>query len=675
MSALCRLLLIDDSPDDRANLRQMLLRGSNRRYQFSEAETGGQALDRVREQQSADPLQPPFDCVLLDLRLPDMTGHEWLASFSQDGELPPCPVVVITGWAGADHQAGPRLLRAGAQDYIGKSWSTAESLTRAVDNAIERYGLLVSQKTAQVRLRASERRYRSLFDAIEECLCVLERISPVDDAAPDFRCVDVNPAFIAQIDASGMPGGIGTTLRQLPPDAAEHWIGVCDLVHSTGVPLSFEHCVAASPRVLSACAFRMGEPGQHKVAIAFSDISERKAAEARLRQQALALADLDRRKDEFLALLSHELRNPLAALTSASVLLRLRPDDAALQRKARAIVERQVGQLTHLVDDLLEVSRIATGQVQLRRQTIDVGSIVARAVETTQQIVAVRKHTLTVDLPPQPVWLHADAARLEQLLVNLLNNAAKYTDEGGRIEVHVQREADRALLRVRDNGIGMSAELLPRIFDLFTQADRSLDRAQGGLGIGLSLVQHLVQLHGGSVEVSSELGQGSEFRVRLPAVDGPEAAHGDAPSAPRLATVNSIDAAAGLQSTTPARRVLVVDDNIDAADILATLLMSSGHDARVAHDGLAALELAKDFWPDVVLLDIGLPELDGHEVARRLRLIAGLEHLVLVAITGYGQSADRLLAQRAGFDHHLVKPADLAQVLEIVQAARRPVTA
>ncbi len=669
MSALCRLLLVDDSPDDRADLRRMLLRGSDRRFHFTEAETGGQALRQVREQQAVDPVQPPFDCVLLDLRLPDMTGHEWLATFSQGRELPPCPVVVITGWTGADTQAGPQLLRAGAQDYIGKSWSTAESLTRAVDNAIERYGLLASQKVAQAKLRASEGRYRSLFDAIDECLCVLERISPVDGAATDFRCVDVNPAFIAQIDAPGMPGGIGTTLRKLQPEAAEHWVGACDLVYITGVPLRFEYCLAASPRVLSVCAFRMGEPGRHKVAIAFSDISQRKAAESRLQQQALALADLHRRKDEFLALLSHELRNPLAPLASAAALLRLQPDDAAVQRKARSIIERQVGQLMHLVDDLLEVSRIATGRVQLKRQTIDVGSIVERAVETTRPIVAMRQHTLTVCLPPHPVWLHADAARLEQLVVNLLNNAAKYTDEGGRIEVHLQREADQALLLVRDNGIGISAELLPRIFDLFTQADRSLDRAQGGLGIGLSLVQHLVGLHGGSVEVSSELGQGSEFRVRLPAVDGPAAPHGDAPSAQRPATVNPVDSAAELQPPLPGLRVLVVDDNVDAADAMAMLLLTLGHDVRRAHDGLAALDAAQNFRPDVALLDIGLPALDGYEVARRLRQTAGLEHVVLVAITGYGHAADRLLTQSAGFDHHLVKPADFTLLQGILQAA------
>ncbi len=408
----------------------------------------------------------------------------------------------------------------------------------------------------------------------------------------------------------------------------------------------------------------------------FVDITERKRAEVMLaaseaeyrrlfetiQEQATALADLHRRKDEFLAMLSHELRNPLAPIASAVHLLRLQPNEGPVQQQARTIIERQVAQLTRLVDDLMEVSRITTGRVQLRLERVAVNGIVELAVETARPLIDRHQHELTVSLSPAPIWLYADAARLEQVVVNLLTNAAKYTVKGGRIAVSVElasRERERpeeCVVRVRDTGVGIVPELLPRIFDLFTQAERTLDRSQGGLGIGLALVQRLVELHGGRVEVHSSLGQGSEFVVRLPLWKDEGRRRKD-------------EAKASASSFIPppsSLKVLVVDDNVDAAEILALLLKTEGHDVRTAYTGPTAVAAAIDYNPNVVLLDIGLPGLDGHQVAKRIRQQPANKETVLVALTGYGQESDRQQSQAAGFDHHLVKPADFGKVLEIL---------
>jgi PAS domain S-box-containing protein len=405
---------------------------------------------------------------------------------------------------------------------------------------------------------------------------------------------------------------------------------------------------------LESVMARDGESGDSVCRVVVSDIDARKQAEQQL-------ADLNRRKDEFLAMLSHELRNPLAPILNAVQLLQLQKDENAVQQKARAIIERQVRQLTHLVNDLLDVVRTATGTIQLCREPVAVSDVVQRAVETTRPLIDQHQHELTVSLPPDPVWLDADASRLVQVVTNLLNNAAKYTNEGGRLWLSVQQEGDQAVLRVRDTGLGIAPAFLPHVFDLFAKAERSADRSQGGLGIGLALVKRLVELHGGTVTASSTLGQGSEFVVRL-AVHPPE-------------TLAAQPAPIG--TVAPARRtlrVLVVDDNLDAAKILQLLVRECGHQATMAHTGPAALAVALDERPDVILLDIGLPEWDGYEVAKRIRQEPALRGTVLVAITGYEREADRHRAQQAGFDHHLVKPADFRKVREILTAAAEKAT-
>jgi two-component system CheB/CheR fusion protein len=376
---------------------------------------------------------------------------------------------------------------------------------------------------------------------------------------------------------------------------------------------------------------------------------ERKRLEEALRQRAEELAEAGRRKDAFLAMLSHELRNPLAPIRTALQILRLRNVADPLVRQARDIIDRQVQQMTRLVDDLLDLSRISRGKVSLRKERVPLRTVVDLAVETTRPLIDQRQHRLTVALPAEPLWLDADPVRLEQILTNLLTNAAKYTDPGGRIWLTAEAAPDATqpavLLRVRDTGIGITPELRPRIFDLYMQADQSLDRSQGGLGIGLTLVRLLVELHGGAIDVHSDgAGRGSEFTLRLPLDGRPEKVPAPPPAA---------------ASPPQPHRVLVVDDNKDGAESLAMMLQLWGHEATVAHDGPGALQAAEAFRPDVIFLDIGLPGMDGYQVAKRLREQPTLQDTVLVALTGFNQEEDRRRSSEAGFNLHLVKPVDL----------------
>ena len=363
-----------------------------------------------------------------------------------------------------------------------------------------------------------------------------------------------------------------------------------------------------------------------------------------------ALLEADRRKDDFLATLAHELRNPLAPIASGLHILRMASDDHAAAAQARAIMERQVAQMVRLVDDLLDVARITTGKVEMRHEPIDLASAISDAVETASPLIAAGGQVLRVIPPDEPIWVNADRTRLSQVFANLLNNSARYSEPGQSIELAVTREGSQAVVRVRDSGVGIHAEMLPRVFEMFRQADRTGGRSRGGLGIGLFIVRRIAEMHGGTVEATSAgLGQGAEFVVRIPAHEVHE----------QPATAPTTAAAIG-------RRILIVDDNADAAESLGVLLAMGGHDTRLAHDGHAALAAAADFRPDVVFLDIGMPNLDGHETARRLREQPGGESMVIVALTGWGQAEDRRRSKEAGFNHHLVKPADPAVVSKLI---------
>jgi signal transduction histidine kinase/ActR/RegA family two-component response regulator len=384
----------------------------------------------------------------------------------------------------------------------------------------------------------------------------------------------------------------------------------------------------------------------------------RSAVRARARQYELrehlaqregylqALREADRRKDEFLATLAHELRNPLAPIRNSLQVLRMRGRGDPSTDNLTAMMERQVNQMVRLVDDLLEMSRVTRGRIELRLEHVDVAAVLRNAVETSRPLIDAARHQLTVTLPAEPLTLHGDPVRLAQIFANLLNNAAKYTEEGGRITVTAERDGMAVTIAVRDTGTGIPQEMLPRVFDLFTQLPAAARRAHGGLGIGLTLVKSLVEMHGGTVQVySAGPGKGSEFTVRLPLVVADARAAVEPGERPLLKL--------------PARRVLVVDDNADAAESMSLLLGMLGLTTHVANSGQAALEALAAFKPSVVFLDIGMPVIDGHEVARRIRAQPEWQGLTLVAMTGWGQDEDRRRSQSAGFDHHLIKPVDV----------------
>ncbi|WP_435017756.1 response regulator [Tundrisphaera sp. TA3] len=606
------ILNVDDNEANRYAITRMLRRAG---FASLEAANGEEALRLV----AAKP-----DLVILDVNLPDIDGFEICRRIKADPATAAIPVL-----------------------HMSASYILSEDRTRALDEGSDGYLIrpveppeLIATVKALLRVRSAERMARvvarqwsTTFDAIGEAICLLD---------PSGRLVRSNRAA-DEILGQGPGALLGSPLREMVADpAAAGDLRIGDRWFRVGVhPILDDEDTTAG------------------VVCILTDITERRRLEDELRRRADDLAEADRRKDEFLAMLAHELRNPLAPILNAFEVMRAETGGEDALAPIRQVGERQVRHLARLVDDLLDVSRISSSKIQLRLQPLDLLDVVDRVIETIRPAIEGRGHSFLVRPCPGPLPMRGDATRLEQILTNLLNNASKYTEPPGRIEISVGVTDDQAVVRVKDSGMGIPPEMLTRVFDLFAQADRALDRSQGGLGIGLTLVRRLVELHGGSVSASSPgLGRGSEFAVCLPldasaieaAGDGPKPANSDAP--PR------------------ARRITVVDDQADAARMLARLLKGRGHDVRVASDGASALETTREHGSDVVLLDIGLPGMDGYEIARRLRARPGGEALLLIALTGYGRDDDLRQAREAGFDHHLVKPTDLESIERLMESSR-----
>ncbi|CAG1012489.1 two-component system, OmpR family, sensor histidine kinase VicK [Burkholderiaceae bacterium] len=506
---------------------------------------------------------------------------------------------------------------------------------------------ITERKRAEQELRLAEERVRSVVDH------VIDGIITIDAAG---RVESFNPAA-EKLFGYRRDEVLGRNVNMLmpPPYHGEH-DGYLANYLSTGKPkiigigrevVGRRKDGSTFPMELAVSEFHI-EHGRYFTGIV-RDITQRKELERELHERMAELAEADRQKNDFLAMLAHELRNPLAPMRNSLYLLNSAKSDEASRNRARDILERQMQHIVRLVDDLLDVSRIGRGMIELRREIIDIQEALSRGVETAQPTIEAHGHQLRISLPEAALWIDGDLVRLGQVIANLLTNAAKYTSGPGTIDVTVSRDGDAAVISVRDAGIGIAPEMLPRVFDLFVQADRSLARSQGGLGIGLTLVRRLVALHGGSVSAHSEgLGHGSEFIVRLPAAS--------APPKRRAATAASLHSTA---ATGAARqRVLVVDDNVDAADSIVLILQAAGCDVKCAYDGPSALLQAKAYQPDVVVLDIGLPGMSGYEVARQLREQAEFAKTPLVAVTGYGQADDRRRSREAGFDYHMTKPVD-----------------
>ena len=507
----------------------------------------------------------------------------------------------------------------------------------------------ITQRERAAALGASEVRYRRLFETARDGILILD--------AESGKIIDTNP-FLYELLGYSRAELLGKELWEIGvfEDATASRAAFVKL-QTTGydrhedLPLKTRDKGQVEAEFISNV---YQEGGEHVIQCNIRDITDRIRMQQEINRQTAELADAYRRKDEFLAMVSHELRNPLVPILIAVHLLRLEGDENPMQREARNMIERQTAHLARIVDDLLEISRIATGRVHLRTSKVELNSIVNRATATARPLIEARQHQFSVSLCEEPIWLNADPVRLEQVIVNLLNNAAKYTSEGGQIWLTVRSLGGEAEIRVKDTGAGIEPTVLPRIFDLFTQAEQSLDRSQGGLGIGLALVRSLVEMHRGSVTAESRgLGTGSEFIVRLPVVHLPTEVKHQGP--PRTAV-----------RAPPGSRILVVDDNHDTADSVVSLLLQAGYDARAAYTGTSGLEMAYSYQPRVALLDIGLPEMDGFEIARRLRADPKADGVLLIAMTGYGEERHRQASGEAGFSHHLVKPVDPNKLLELL---------
>ncbi len=515
---------------------------------------------------------------------------------------------------------------------------------------------VTERKRAEETLRESQRFLRSSLDALESHIAVIDESGVI---------LEVNAAWRNFAQANQFVGseyGVGANYLEV----CDAWTSECgegqeiakglrDIIAGKRDRFRFEYpCHSPTePRWFLMQATRFQSPGLVRVVVAHENVTERRMAE-----EALHIAD--RRKDEFLATLAHELRNPLAPIRNGLQILQLAGNDAASAEHARSMIDRQLSQLVRLVDDLMDVSRISRGKIELRPEWVPLATVIQSAIETSRPLIEQMGHTLTVSIPEQPLIVNADLTRLAQVFLNLLNNAAKYSDPNGHIWLTVERQGSDVVVSIRDQGIGISPDQVNHIFEMFSQVERSLEKSQGGLGIGLTLVKRLVEMHGGTIEAhSAGLGHGSEFTIRLPIVV--EAMRTSAPHEERSAALSS------------QLRILIVDDNRDGADSMAMMLKVMGNETRTAYDGLAAVAEAEAFQPDVVMLDIGMPKLNGYDACRQIRALAGGHKVIMIAQTGWGQVEDRQRTHEAGFDFHLVKPVDpldLMKLLHGLTAAR-----
>lgn len=504
---------------------------------------------------------------------------------------------------------------------------------------------ITDRKRADQSLRQSEERYRTLFTLMNEGFTLSEIICDAAGKPVDFRLLEANPAWgrLVGVDPAA---AIGKTIRQLIPTIEEQWIQRYGAIALDGGEMQFEGFVQELGKWYLVSAWQTGK-GQFAHVI--SDITERKRVEEALKED-------DRRKDEFLAMLGHELRNPLAAITTGLRLLR--SPNAEQHEWVKQSLEHQTKQIMALVDDLLDISRITRGKIQLRSEIVDLRSVARSAAESTADLIAEKRHAFAISCPELPLPVLGDPTRLQQIIANLVNNAAKYTPQEGRIELALDRAGDQAVISVKDNGMGIPADMQESIFELFGQVDSAMHRPQQGLGIGLSLVRMLVGLHGGSVAVASEgAGKGSLFTVRLPAVEMPAEMKGRRGPGPNDHE-ETLD-------------ILLVEDNHQAAQMLKALLEERSHAVRVAGGGREAIRLARACQPDVVILDIGLPDISGYEVAHSLRNELGYGDTLIIAATGYGQESDRQRSREAGIDHHLVKPIEYETIALLAREWRR----
>lgn len=625
------ILNVDDSEGARYAKTRTLERAG---YRVLEAATGGEALEQAR-------LHKP-DLILLDMKLPDMNGFEVCRRIKQDPDTSSI-LVLQTSASLIDSSDRVKGLDSGADNY----------LTAPVDplELIANVRALLRLRDIQRELHENEERFRQMAENIGDVFWIFDPLKP--------EMLYVSPAYekIWQRSTERLFKNFYAWQESIHPDDRERVQGAFTQLLNYG-DYEIEYRLLM-PDLSERWIFDRGfavkdEAGEsYRVTRISQDISTSKKAELALHEAAI-------RKDEFLATLAHELRNPLAPMRTAIELMRMSSPVDDPNTGTREIISRQIDHLVRLVDDLLDVSRITQGKLLLQKDFIELKSVIEAAVETNASFLQSRGHRLVLNLHADNVWLKADSVRLSQVVGNLLHNAGKYTPEGGVIELKTIVSGNRLQILVSDNGIGISRDHIGRIFELFTQAQRLQNKAPEGLGVGLSLVRHLVELHGGTIEATSEgAGLGSTFTINLPI-------NASLPMSERRPTSN----ARKMTGRIDALRIMLVDDSVDGVGLLRALLEKLGHEVQVAHDGQSAFELVKHFTPDVALLDIGLPGMNGYQVAQHLRTMPHLNNTQLVALTGYGQERDREQAFAAGFAHHLVKPLDMDVLNDLLRRVK-----
>ena len=667
------ILIIDDNADDRDDFRQMLLAGSGRTCHFAEAELGIAGLQRVldNQTQSLSGKAKPFDCVLLDFNLPDQNATQMLTSLCHTSGLPPCPVVVITGWESVQANEGMHLLQAGAQDYIGKGWTTTQSLCRAVENSIDRFKLQKKHDVARQALETSEARYRSLFNSIDEGYCIIEMMFDTQDQAVNYRFLEVSQSFEKQ---TGLSSVVGKTILQLIPSLEKHWLQAYGKVAQTGEPVRLVEYVQHIDRWFDLYAFRFGDAANKQLGILLNNVTERKIMEGRLNEALTDAVSANRAKSEFLANMSHELRTPLNSILGfTQLILSSAPPPTKAQEQGLSQILKAGWYLLELVNDTLDLAAIEGGKLSVDLTTVSLDDVLQECAAIIGPLADKRNLSVSYPVPNSQHLIHADPTRVKQVLLNLLSNSVKYNRDGGCISVRCyQVDGLRLHISIQDTGLGMTPDQLEHLFEVFNRLGQEHSGVVG-TGIGLVMCKRLVELMNGKLGVNSTWGKGSDFWIELPLAFADTDTDVEAVPAGAVLTRHAAPQAQTLESATletPGRTVLHIEDNPANLELVAQLLAQRPqHRLLSASHGTLGLEIARVHGPGVIVMDINLPGMNGTQVLKALQADPVTTHIPVVALSASAMPHEIQAGLQAGFFRYVTKPIRLHEFLNSLDEA------